>query len=248
MRKFNMLLLLLLLISCSKDNKFIPDVQYTNRILPLAIGNYWVYTDSVFTIGQTATVDTTKFGITGYRHITYNNQRETVYYWNWYNMPEDIPQRRRNLVRNEEDGLMYYGQVIGSAVSTINRSLFIKYPVVVGNEWPFTGGYSIENISVSTLFETPVGVFDCYVYSVTPPYSNRGHEGSNIQSLVHETFERSEYANLPQELYYSPEVGYVGMIVRNEGTIVYKKTLIDYYVQQEDEGLMRFPDRLLTPH
>jgi hypothetical protein len=239
------MLALLLLGGCSKDNGFVPEIQFTDSIMPLAVGNYWIYTDSTFVTHYPAFVDTTKIGITGYRNIKYDEEQITVYYWNWFNMPENVPQQRKNMVRNEEEGLIYYGQVVGSSVSPISRSLFIKYPVSVGEEWPYSSGYTLESISEAAPFTTPLGTFDCYVYLLVPP--SRGGTGhADIISHFDIGGQRSDFEGLPRELYYVPEVGYVGMIIREEGQVVYRKTLVDYHVIQNEE-IPRGMKHILAP-
>ncbi len=233
---------LLAITACSKDSKSTPNIQYSGVIMPLAVDNYWVYADTTFeeTITQT---DTTKIGITGHRKITHQSVRKLVYYWNWFEMPEDIPQLRKNLVRNEQEGLIYYGQKSGSEISDINRKLFIKYPAQVDDQWIYTEDVSLRCVSVSTVFSTPLADFDCHVYQIIPESEEGYRMVSSLLNYKH--FEASRDDQITY-LYYAPEVGYVGMTVMQGDEEKFTRTLIDYQVKTPDER-STLRGRVLSP-
>jgi hypothetical protein len=232
---------LLLFVSCSKDGEKSPGIQYHDTIMPLAVGNYWVFADTTFQDPYLIS-ETSKISISGYSNIKYNSESFPVYHWNWYDMPEDVPQQRKNLVRNEAEGLFYYGQKIGSSLSEIDRKMFIKFPVNPAAEWNYTGGLTIKCLSTSTLFPTPLGDIECYVYELIPDT----REGYRIMSaLLGYDFDTAERDNEETLLYYSPEIGYVGMTV-NGGTENFVRTLTDFRAQTPPVRTAS-PDLILSP-
>ncbi len=233
-----LLISILIISNCSKDSKFRPDIQYNNTIMPLAVNNYWIYKDLGPLINRES-----KIGITGYNRIIYDNEKRTVFFWNWYNMPEDEPQTVKTLVRNEAEGLFYYGQQSGSAISDISRILFIKYPVTEGDEWVYADEVTIKCISESTQLPTELGYFDCYVYQITPQ-SEAGYR--LISRLLGINQEKGFKGTEETYLYYTPEVGYVGMRVIEDETVTLLRTLRDFYVQiPEERGSLS--DYLVAP-
>ena len=215
------------LCGCSKDKKITPEVQFGDTIMPLAEGNYWIYRDSIYEGRELVDTEDSKIKITGSSLISYQGEQKRVYYWNWFEMPEDKPQSRKTLVRNDEGGLFYYGQKMGSSYSQLSQTLFIKYPVDTGQEWSYLQGAIIECISTSEEFETPAGIFDAYVYKVT----------SGWRSLPGFTDSADETARFRtaaiQYLYYVPDVGYVGMEAIENGGLVLRRHLKEYKVKQE---------------
>lgn len=241
MIKLILLLTALLLINgCSEDDVVVPDSQYTDTIMPLAVDNFWTYADTTY--NETNGIEAfSKIGITGYRRITYDNERFFVFLWTGFDMPEDTPRLRSNLVNNEAQGLFYYGQQIDSQTTELNRRLFVKYPAEEGDEWIFTNDTSIRCISVSTPFLTPLGIFDSYVYETA---SNEGTRFFSSLIGIEET--PSLRNNEVTHLYYAPEVGYVGMTRSIDDEITFRRTLIGYYVQEpQEERILR--DRIFSP-
>lgn len=238
-----LLTVLITFIACSDDTTTDPGIQYQDTIMPLAVDNYWVFADSTFNPPHAPVVDTTKIGITGYREINYEGEKLPVYFWNWFRMPENTPQSLKNWMRNEEEGLIYYGQQSGSWSSEVNRILFLKYPAEAGDEWEYTEAFNIRCISTSSSFTTPLGDFDCVVYRVIPTGSNRREASDLLERPYASTTSRDEEV---RQLYFAPEVGYVGETTMVNGELKATKTLIDYQVQISEERLY-LPDRLLSP-
>ena len=240
MSKFILLLAALMIFNgCSKDEKRVAEIQYQDRIMPLAVDNYWLFDDVTYD-SPYEWEEVSKIGISGFRSVTYDSIPTTVYYWNWYDMPQDRPQERKNLVRNEDEGLFYYGQQIGSAISEIRRLLFIKYPVSEGEEWVYADDASIRSVSVSTVIETPLGDLDCLVYEIIP-VSEEGRSFIATQFGINRKFyQRNEIITY---LYYKPEVGYVGMDIYEGEELIFKRRLSDYYVKipPSETGLLRGP-------
>lgn len=204
--------ILILIAGCSDRDTVKAGKQFSDTILPLAEDNYWIFEDSVFVDGEFDKLEIKKMGITGASQIGYAGETIWVYHWAWYDMPEDKAQIRRSLVRNEDEGLAYYGQKMGSSYTEFARRLFIKYPAEQGEEWTYTEGALIQCVSLETVYETPLGSFQAIEYRMTL--------GETVQYL-----------------YYVPEVGYVGMIEKNNGVIVRKRGLKEYQVDTEDKAL-----------
>jgi len=238
-----LLTVLILFTACSEDSTIDPGVQYHDTIMPLAVDNYWVFADSTFNPPHEPVVDTTKIGITGFREITYEGEKHIVYFWNWFRMPENTPQTLKNWMRNEEEGLIYYGQQIGSWTSDVNRILFLKYPAEVGDEWAYTDAFTIRCVSTSSNFSTPLGDFDCIVYRVIPNESNRDESSILLTGSNTSVPQRDEEV---RHLYFAPEFGYIGETTTVNGELKATKTLVDYNVQIPEERLS-LPDRLLSP-
>lgn len=233
---FKILLLLVPLLffnACSRETVRIPKPQFHNCIMPLAVDNYWIFSDTSYELPNAVT-ETSKIGITGYKRIKYNDERVFVYFWNWFDMPEDTPRKRKTLVRNEQQGLFYYGQKVDSQVTEITRLPFIKYPVEVDEEWTYAADVLIRCLSVSTEYSTPLGDFNCYVYQLVPP-SNR--VGSVLNSFFGLKLDYHHRNNPVTKLYYTPEVGYVGMTITEDNELIFRRELTEYYVEIPDVSL-----------
>ncbi|MBW6516166.1 MAG: hypothetical protein K0B81_06080 [Candidatus Cloacimonetes bacterium] len=233
---------LLLVFSCSNDSIKDPGIQFYNTIMPLALDNYWLFNDITYQPPYTWEEES-KIEITGFRKVTYNGNEVIVFFWNWYDIETDTPQNRKTLVRNEEEGLYYYGQQIGSTVSDIRRLLFIKYPVSLGDEWEYIDGVSIKCISVSTTIETPLGEIDCYAYEIIPDTKEDYRALSSMLGINRESSIRNEEITY---LYYKPEVGYVGMDIYEGEELVFKRRLAEFNVRVPEERLI-LRERLVNP-
>jgi|GEM_PF-5535959 len=112
-------------------------------ILPLTVGNTWIY--NVITSVGTDTLTTSVLDIVALGGVdTYRVGTNTQY----------------NYYRNYSDGLYKFGD---STEIYTSRRLFIMYPCVVGNTWSFNGGtYRVNNLSRSVT--VPAGTFNCIEY------------------------------------------------------------------------------------
>ena len=106
-----LLIAIVLLNSCDKkggDN--VTGVTITSAsIVPLVVGNQWVYTDSTFSATAPVHVDSSKLGITGKISISFQSQSVEVFYWNWYDIRTNQAQDYKWLGRNESDGYYMFG-------------------------------------------------------------------------------------------------------------------------------------------
>ncbi len=221
--------ILIMLYGCTKDEKVNTEIQYHDKIMPLAEGNYWVYEDSIFVNGSHTHTEHSKIAITGSSTISHQGKKIIVYYWNWFEMPEDKPQIRKSLVRNEPEGLFYYGQKIGSTYSNISKTLFIKYPVDEGEEWAYKSGVIIKCVSSAKEFETKAGVFNVYKHKVVNPTAMGDMLAFTPETVANTRGETIQY------LYYAPEIGYIGMKNIQNGEVILKRSLLEFSVEKDKE-------------
>lgn len=216
------LLFIISLVGCSKnDNPVSSDNTHVNSgdILPLAVGNEWIYIDEYFSAnGSPENTDTVKLGITGKTNITYQGKSVEVFYWNWYY--GDQPDELKMLCRNEEDGCYSYGLQRGDNKLLLQKSLWLKYPVTVGDSWKMFS-YAITDSSMSIAdtvtyscrsvnekFNTLKGEMECYGY-----YSRTNdHEGHKYEQFT----------------YFAKNVGYVGFVYKIDDVVREKYTLLSY--------------------
>lgn len=129
-----------------------PAISDTSVIMPLTIGNYWIYQIAVFdTVANDyviARIDT--FLVTGDTMI--DNEK-------WYFVHNMTPEGGR--VINREDGLWQYRE-------GVEPFLFLKFPVSDGAEFMTQIGPTevFNRINgVSEEVDTPAGKFACYKYT-----------------------------------------------------------------------------------
>lgn len=215
------LLFLISMIGCNKNESPVsPDNTAANAgvILPLAVGNEWIYIDSVFTAaGTPESIDTVKLGISGKTNIVYQGKSVEVFYWNWYdgNQPDEL----KWLCRNEDGGCYSYGLQMANNKFLPGKTQWLKYPVNVGDSWEMVSyavtdstTYTVDTIlyscrSVTEKFKTLKGEMECHVY-----YSRSDAEGHKYE----------------QFMYFAKNVGYVGFIYKVDDVINEKYTLLSY--------------------
>ena len=203
-----------------------PILGQSDVIVPLNVGNYWVFTDSTFLNDSLIVVDTSRVEITGKTIIEFQGNNYEVFFWNWFNMNSNPPQPEplKWLVRNEPDGLWEYG-MLNDMDTLLLKNLNLKFPANIGDSWPIMA-YLIADTSITvsdTLimecldtdkeYITPCGTYQCYVYqyqwnfmdelfeSFVCPFNFIEHY-FKIQSSLADTFK--------VRLFFSPNVGMVG--------------------------------------
>ena len=203
-------MIILSMLSCKESNNSTEvDILNGKVLMPLSVGNYWIYADSSFT-DSGSKVDSLKLGISGKKTITYNNKDVVVYFWNWYNHDFSTLSPYYWYIANESEGLVNYGYAIdnvGDKRDTILRSIWYKYPVSVNESFKrYSIGYAPPSFSVNELtytclstnatIKTPAGNFSCYLYKCIQP---------------------SGYFS---EIYYYPGIGYVAAVFKNSSNKV----------------------------
>ena len=212
--------IIVLLWSCNKEDNPVKSDEVNNQeLFPIKVGNNWEYTDTMYTEnGEFLYTETSKLGITGSEEINYMGSKVKVYFWNWYNMNTNQPRNEKWLVAVENSSLYFYGGRYFDEDFIYLKSLHFKYPVSVNESWQtriyssnssdstfeYVGDLSIDCISTSEKLKTPYGELVCVVYH-------------------YETI--SSYGAADAYCYYSKGIGYVGLIVKTNGIVTYKKLL-----------------------
>jgi hypothetical protein len=235
-------ILVLLLIGCKdhSDNPVISKPVEYDTLVPLNIGNYWLYQgyylndDGSVNFPQSAKFgfiidDTISQTISGERTVCYklfNCGEELTPY---YDKPGSFEGSK--LIYHNKNGLFYSGIEKYDTLKIAFNDLIFPYPTKTGNSvsahvfyYSTLGNYSnIQDdiitdyicISTDSLFTTPIGDFRCIVYKMTY---------SDLEPLYR------------AEVYYfiKPGVGIVGMVQMayhyssNKYTYLTKHVLMDY--------------------
>lgn len=209
-----------LLLSCEKDNGPLASspfrqMNFNENIIPLAVGNQWVYIDSTF--GGSIYVDSTCYCIIDKGVVEYQSRSYRVFYRAVLDYATLEFSDLSWLFANTSDGINCFGGVNSQGNSFLTKTLFLKYPVNVGDTWNELSICYRDNefwicdtiartvVSVDELFMTPAGNFHCCVYS-------RLFENDTVLD------------------YYSVNIGHVGQIIKHEGNIYQKSVLKSYKI------------------
>jgi hypothetical protein len=206
---FIAVLFLILISGCKKDDSPV-NQDTTAVIMPLAVGNQWVFIDSVFNeSGALALVDTATLGITGKKNVAYEGKSVEVFYWNW--IYKETPDPIIWLCRNDAEGLNSYGLLASDSSYSLKKSQWIKYPAAVGDSWknysfvyddsakfflPDTSVYSC--VSTNEKIKTAKGEMECYNYNFKRIFSD---------------------GNYDLNMYFVKNVGYVGLTIKINGVV-----------------------------
>lgn len=211
--------------SCSKEvSTNIATMQ------PLGVGYYWNFVDSTFSSSGVLTkVDSSRLGITGKSIYSYKGEQLELFWWNWYDKALKAYTSSKWLSKNDETGCLFYGGVTSDSVYIFGKSLNIKYPVSLNESWERrtytyhtasskTSFYISDTLSVickavDEKFTTSIGQLNCNVYE----YRRKD------QHII--------------DLYYSLNIGYVGLIDRLNGVILSKKTILSYNLSEGSVNL-----------
>jgi hypothetical protein len=214
-------------IGCSKDkNPVGSDLIEIDEIMPLEVGNKWIYIDSTFSTNDSLiSVDTIQLCITGKSTILFNAESLDVYYWIWNDKYKNIPEDYKWLVRNESDGLCFYGLKYLDSSSVLGRSLMYKYPVTTGEEWEADlYSFNLDGEGNFLGFSNPFGIFmNCY--STNERYKTALGEMDCIV-YYYQFFPRP--GNYEYYYYFKKNLGYVGYIVKFRGVVIRKRILRSY--------------------
>lgn len=214
------LLGIIFFIGCDKDtNPINDDNNNFNSIMPLKVGNSWTFIDSAFTdIGNFVRADTTKLKIIDKTNISYQGKIIEAYYWNWIDMSNGQPFEISSLCANDNDGFHFYGGRYLDSNIVLGKFLFLKFPTAVGEIWTnlelsfrsdslfyIADTNIVTCISLNEKLEAGQDTIDCYVFTFQKSYSNEIDD---------------------HYLYFAKNIGYIGYIIKVNGIIRYKKSLI----------------------
>jgi len=214
MRKLLYLLLASFVIySCEKDEtEGINDLK--KLIQPLEVGYNWTFIDSTFDNEGTLTkVDTSTVSVIGSEIVNYDGKQIELFFWKW-----DFYERIWLYV-NEEENLYKYGLRDDNKNYIITQSLNQPYPVNIGDTWSsYHFNLQVEN-------DTTFGVIrDTTEYECIYKDYTLNTKIGNLECIVKHTSD-----DLGERyIYYSPNIGYVGLENRVDGIIRFKKTLMNY--------------------
>ena len=192
MKKIIILILMAAMVGCGGDNKesetadienqpaTAAEIGDTTQIMPLALGNSWIYQYSLFdtVIKEFKPISVDTFLVTGDTVV----DDET-----WYFVKTMTPEGGR--VINRSDGLWQYRQ-------EVEPFLFLKFPVEKGDEYvTMIGPTQVVNRvnGVGVDISVPAGQFKCYKYShfvkqhnlVVDFYYQPGVGGVKMELYVH---------------------------------------------------------------
>ncbi len=234
MKKLMFFFSFLIVASCDETTD---DAVPGGVIMPLKVGNYWTYVDSSFDdAGVFIEADTSTLGITAKKTIEFGGLSYEVYLWTWISYGTD----HSWLAWNGDGGLYIFGGTSPKGDYVLAKSLSIKYPADVNDQWEeYNVSYSsmdstfwISDTSITTcssqdaVLVSPMGNLTCYAYT----YS----EDFGMDKIVHSSILGHSRLSKPKALttvtlYYVPDVGYVGLTDETNGIITFKKSVIDYH-------------------
>jgi len=198
----------LALSGCLFENGSAPKVA--PHLVPLAVGNTWIYLDSTRTQTDgpdSIATDSSLLAIIGTRIVTYEGVTDTVFLENALRRPSETPSARFTYVRNGPHGYYTHGYADGSA-EVFDKVLHVKYPAVTGERYPtwfvslrpgdsvgaapvrVRDSLEIEVVNADTVCNVPAGRIRCIHY--------RGWRPGPV---------------LHADAYYAPGLGFVGSIV-----------------------------------
>jgi hypothetical protein len=234
----NYLLFILVIVifsSCSKKDSVSSTTQVSG-LVPLKVGNYWLYIDSTFYSPSYTLVDTSRLTITDSKTINVNGSNYQVYLWSW----NDTNYPNISIfVNNETTGFYIYGGTNGDKDFILGRNLVTKFPVNVGESWNYNDYYYSQNdtcfliygssqmrcLSVDSVFKSSIGERKCTVYQSTT-------NSKDLLKCGMTNLPRLKYSNILtiSNEFYCLGIGYMGSVETCDGDLIFKKTLLSYHL------------------
>lgn len=147
-------------------------------LLPLDKGNEWSEVQHRYYRGQIndSSTDTFINKIEEIISINYDGENYDVGVQRRYNS-EGQPSPLNKLYWNGPDGLYYMGS-FAEGDTLLNKMLYLKYPVEVGDSWRYPRNFfdgrntivdsvQVSCVDINVLFETPADTFRCIVFQYT---------------------------------------------------------------------------------
>jgi hypothetical protein len=157
------LIIIFNLLSCSDEQNPIMPINESNLIMPLSIGNYWEYVDSVFYTSDSIEIYHYTWSVVGKEKILSQNDSIEVYI---FRIEYSHGPQNDYFFKNNPEGLTQYSNnEFDSAGNNSLRSLLIKYPLKLGDTWITNhGDYADINkcLSINTEFTALGRNFHCY--------------------------------------------------------------------------------------
>jgi len=151
------------LSGCEKDNNALTEPEGTIEILPLAVGNQWIF-DFEFYVNDTL-----------HQVLTDSMIIDSTYEWQgnvWHVLKEQIGiYSSINFYRNTEDGLW----MMHPTYQDTTAGLYFKYPAVPGDWWVNGRGDTMMVKSITDTINIPAGTFSgCYHYQFVGDNESEG--------------------------------------------------------------------------
>ena len=157
----------------------------TGPLIPLAVGNYWVYQE--YDLNSDGSIRSANQYIRGYKitdtlSVNLDGTKQKTFRCNRCDSSTSWTSFDGRLLYNGNDGTYYAGVTDRDSVSTLFNDLMFKYPTNKGHETAARTFYynifcNFDNVpdsvittytcvSTDSLFSTPFGDFKCVVYKL----------------------------------------------------------------------------------
>ncbi len=217
--------------------------------MPLLKQAWWEYSDTTF--GDTGGVSTSRLEIAGVFGVPiagFDSNRVYVSRW----LTADSIDVSYLYYDSTGSGTWCVGAIAGGD-TVVSPVVKIRYPVTVGEVWPYTNylynltdSLFVQDSTVEQIACTggmiyrrvPAGVFPCWEYTYTarlPAADVSGVAKLRNVILVQEGMAAAtgDAQTRTVKMYYSPGVGYVQYEMYLDGVLVRKKSLINYSVVEQ---------------
>ncbi|MFO7445125.1 MAG: hypothetical protein R6W90_02115 [Ignavibacteriaceae bacterium] len=181
-----------------------------NPIQPLAVGNEWIFTDSVFVMDGVS-VGTTRIIVSG---VTLVSSGQLFFDWQVYGENTLL---RTNLISTDEKSLWHHGEVVNAETLLVKKQ-WSKYPVNIGDTFT-EPRYSYSAADGFSYTET--WTWKCI--SKNYPVTLAG--GQKINCIA---FQTTDFSGAETTILYAENIGYAGWITKVNGVLVFKETLASY--------------------
>jgi len=205
---FGIFFSILILTGCS-DEASAPYAA-PNAIQPLAVGNEWTFTDSIFVMDGVS-VGTTRIVVSKVSSVSPD---QFLFDWQVYG---DNTLLRTNLVSTDAAGLWHYGEIVNAETLLVKKQ-WAKYPVNAGDSFK-EPRYSYSPSAGFNFTET--WTWTCISKSYPITLAN----GQVVDCIAFRTIDGS---GAETTILYAENIGYAGWITKVDGSVVFKETLASY--------------------
>jgi hypothetical protein len=192
------------------------DTPPSNGLVPLAVGNYWIYQPEGLPMTETVTIQ----GSQGVQGVTC---------FEWFAQGDTYPY----LLANRSDGCWCYGYGLYQQPPDLRY----KYPVEVNDTWVTSWVAPPYPTSVTCLSTNASigGYTNCIVYNFYLPMKYKSSLAFDYLRMNEEDFPdeiEKKYSGFDIYDYYIPGIGMVGWETYLDGALFVKAVLVEYDVDQ----------------
>ncbi len=200
---------------CSDTSVPVTPLDPGTGVQPLAVGSSWTFVDSVF--GTSVSTSPLTIKVSGKSTYAYQGSNREVFVWDVYAGSSLL---RRNLIRNESNGLWHYAEIDGVNDDTLHvRKMWARYPTSRGES--YTEDRYTYNPSTHGYAKTDTWTWSCLSTSEPIPVGN----GITKPGIVYWT---QVDGNTEHRLFYVPEIGYAGWETKVDKKVTFRETLTSY--------------------